>query len=234
MSFREAYFFESEEERNNVRESLRRKEQFLNTSHMLQNAFEKRVEFNRGKCGFIWSGELPELGGEKICVKSIHNPEASVNNLREEFDLQVEAYTHGISTPRPFAYIELQDNTAMLIMQYVRGKNLRELKAEGKKISVEEYKSTCDQLKNELEKLHKDARIYHRDLHEENIILGDDGKAYIIDFGDAKGGVFLSADESDIYSDKKFRDGKATEICFLKKDENILKDLREFVEKKNV
>lgn len=46
----------------------------------------------------------------------------------------------------------------------------------------DEWEKYRDELRDFIKKMHENW-FYHRDLHEKNIIFGDDGKIYVIDFG---------------------------------------------------
>ena len=84
-----------------------------------------------------------------------------------------------------FYYFE-ENNTAYLVMEYLKGKTLADLlqKRQGKlseTAAVTYVRKICEAL----EILHQ-AQLLHRDIKPENIMLADDGRVVLIDFGAAR------------------------------------------------
>ena len=83
-----------------------------------------------------------------------------------------------------FYYFE-ENNTAYMVMEYLQGKTLGELlKRQGKLGEVQALK-LITKVAKALEILHK-AQFLHRDIKPNNIMLADDGRVVLIDFGAAR------------------------------------------------
>lgn len=81
--------------------------------------------------------------------------------------------------------IEEKDNVYyFLVQEYIEGDNLYDLVNSGKSFSYEEVLSILKSLLHILQYLHElNPALIHRDIQPKNIILGPDGKVYLVDFG---------------------------------------------------
>jgi len=78
------------------------------------------------------------------------------------------------------------DKYFILVQEYIKGKNLKYLVQNGKYFSIEEVKNILRSILEILDYIHNlQPPIIHRDINPNNIIIGDDGKVYLVDFGDA-------------------------------------------------
>lgn len=89
--------------------------------------------------------------------------------------------------PRYYDHFEIHEkNNAyyFLVQEYVEGFNLFELVESGKKFSNEEVEYIFKSLLSILKYLHNlNPSLIHRDIQPKNIIMGVDGKVYLVDFG---------------------------------------------------
>ena len=76
------------------------------------------------------------------------------------------------------------ENKPILVMEYVRGKSLRNIINEQSYLLVEEVYLYTQQILNGLEGIH-DAGVVHRDIKPHNIVKKTDGTLVLIDFGTA-------------------------------------------------
>lgn len=89
------------------------------------------------------------------------------------------------SLPRMVDYFEKED-ACYLVMEYIKGKSLAQLLQEGRKFSraeIIEVGITCARV---LACLHsRKPPVYYGDLKPDNLMLSDNGKLYLVDFGSA-------------------------------------------------
>lgn len=199
-----------------------------------QEQYESREQLGIGKSGEVWVGQDP-FYADKTCTKTVHDPHATVNTLRREFEIHQEAERAGIRVPSLLAYIENRESNgdfhAVLAMKAIEGRTLeqwfRDMKKEGHRFQKSEIQKIKERLKQMILQLH-DANIYHRDLHFGNVMIDNEGNLYIIDFGDAK--VTLSSEsEREIYQAEMFKDGQMITVSNLRRDEYILNEITERV-----
>lgn len=71
-----------------------------------------------------------------------------------------------------------------LVMEYIEGKNLQELLDTGRKFSIKETWYLMEEILSLLYVLHKqEPPMVYRDMKPSNIMIGRNGKVYLIDFG---------------------------------------------------
>jgi serine/threonine protein kinase len=84
-----------------------------------------------------------------------------------------------------FYYFE-ENNTAYMVMEYLKGQTLAQLlKQEQGKLSEVKALEHITKVGEALEVLHQ-AQFLHRDIKPDNIMLADDGRVVLIDFGAAR------------------------------------------------
>lgn len=84
-----------------------------------------------------------------------------------------------------FYYFE-ENNTAYMVMEYLRGQTLAKLlKARQGKLTEADALNYITKVGKALEVLHQ-ARFLHRDIKPDNIMLAADGRVVLIDFGAAR------------------------------------------------
>jgi serine/threonine-protein kinase len=89
------------------------------------------------------------------------------------------------SIVRVFYYFE-ENNTAYMVMEYLHGRTLANLLAQrGGKLTESEALSYIEKIGQALELLHQ-SQFLHRDIKPDNIMLTDDGRVVLIDFGAAR------------------------------------------------
>ena len=84
------------------------------------------------------------------------------------------------------------DDINFIVMQFIRGKNLREILREQKNLPFPVFMNYARQMASALAFAHSQG-IIHRDIKPANIMITDDGTVKILDFGLAK---FYEKDES--------------------------------------
>ncbi|GAC1440534.1 MAG: Stk1 family PASTA domain-containing Ser/Thr kinase [Mycobacteriales bacterium] len=76
-------------------------------------------------------------------------------------------------------------NTAYLVMEYVAGRTLRDVIRDGGPLSPSRALSLLEPVLRALSAAHA-AGLVHRDVKPENVLLGDDGRVKVADFGLAR------------------------------------------------
>lgn len=137
----------------------------------------------RGKTGEVYR----DTKDERLCYKTIINFASyeSWNSVEKEahFLEELENFSvEGVRTPRVYSVIDLPEVKA-IVMEFLPAKNIDII--EEKKLPLPEGFDVRDffrRIRAYIQALHE-RNIYHRDLHGGNILIGDDGTPYIIDFG---------------------------------------------------
>ncbi len=83
-----------------------------------------------------------------------------------------------------FYYFE-ENNTAYMVMEYLKGKTLAEFLRQREKLSEAVALKQISQVGEALEIIHQ-GQFLHRDIKPDNIMLADDGRIVLIDFGAAR------------------------------------------------
>jgi serine/threonine-protein kinase len=109
------------------------------------------------------------------------------SNAKQKFLLegQTLGQFHHPGIVQVFYYFE-ENNTAYMVMEYLQGKTLAEfLKQRKGKLSEAKALEYIAKVGEALEIIHQ-AQFLHRDIKPENIMLADDGRVVLIDFGAAR------------------------------------------------
>lgn len=109
------------------------------------------------------------------------------SNAKQKFLLEGQTlgqFNHP-SIVQVFYYFE-ENNTAYMVMEYLRGKTLAEILQQRKgRLSEKETLMYVSQIGEALKLLHS-SQFLHRDIKPDNIMLADDGRIVLIDFGAAR------------------------------------------------
>lgn len=145
------------------------------------------------------------------CVKKIKTIQQIVcNDIEKEHELQEKLRERGVRTPLSIAFLKTEDGN-YLIMERINGHNVKEI-SENPSLMPEsfDYRIFCDSLDEQIAKMHNKGKmedgIYHRDLHERNVMINEEGLPVIIDFGTAvegSGSDFTYEEGVTMYNGKK-------------------------------
>lgn len=162
-----------------------------------------------GAGGFGITYKCYDLKEHKICAIKEYAPSASAIRLKDSLTLAAtsvgrkEIFEHGrekflgeaatLSKLRDIPdVVKIWDcfemnGTAYFVMEFLSGSNLNGIKkAYGGRIGYEIAYGIILQAAECLGKIHKEGKIFHRDISPENIMITSDLEVKIIDFGTAK------------------------------------------------
>jgi serine/threonine-protein kinase len=135
----------------------------------------------RGGMGEVWRARQLSLERE-VAVKILSPELAEESAFVKRFDIEAAALS-ALSHPNVVAIIDRGSHkgTIYFVMEYAKGKSLREKLLHGR-MPVEAAFQITDQLLSALAYAHRQG-IVHRDLKPENILFDDQGVAKVADFG---------------------------------------------------
>lgn len=87
-----------------------------------------------------------------------------------------------------------ENNTAYIVMEFLEGKSLKEILSEKGKLTIDQTLELMLPLMSALQKVHA-HNLIHRDISPANIMLLDDGRVKLLDFGAAR---YYSNDEKSL------------------------------------
>ena len=158
---------------------------------MLGGRYELRDLIGTGGSGAVHLAHDRTLGRD-VAVKLLRPGQDGLAHARLRTEARLAAaLTHpGIARlldlgedERPPA--EGGATTPYLVMEYVAGSTLRQVLRTGDRLTVEKALNVLAQVADALAAVH-DAGIVHRDLKPGNIMLAEDGRAVLLDFGIAR------------------------------------------------
>ncbi len=121
-----------------------------------------------------------------VAIKIIDRTISNDSTFLDRFDREAKALAR-LSHPNIVAvydYGRTSDGLAYLVMEYVHGLNLREA-LQSMAIDVSYSAEVIEAVSQALEYAHSKG-VVHRDIKPENILLSDDGRIKLADFGIAK------------------------------------------------
>jgi tetratricopeptide (TPR) repeat protein len=148
-----------------------------------------------GGMGEVWEG-LDERLGRHVAVKTIRRTDAdtAAARARSAREARILSRLEHPNICRLYEYIEL-DECDLLVMELVRGHNLREAISAG--LNPAQRLEIATGICSALVAAHA-LSIIHRDLKPDNVMVVEDGTAKVLDFGIARSVV---ADTSPVRQD---------------------------------
>jgi serine/threonine-protein kinase len=126
-----------------------------------------------------------QIRRKQVAIKVIN---CDINNDKKAYNMfQQEAMTMAAISNLNVVSIYgsgIYNNKPYLVMDYVRGKSLKDIIRENSYLLVDEVYTYMMQIINGLEACHN-CNIVHRDIKPQNIIKKTDGNVVLIDFGTA-------------------------------------------------
>jgi len=175
----------------------------------------------RGGMGAVFLGVHNETG-DRAAVKVLASHLADDPVFRERFKAEVQTLKQLLhpNIVKLHGYGE-EDGHLYYVMEYIRGRNLQDEMAAGRRFTWREVTRIGVQIALALKHAH-DRGVVHRDLKPANLLLTDDEQIKLTDFGIAKlyGGTHVTADGSvmgtaDYMSPEQARGKQVTSRCDL-------------------
>ena len=158
-------------------------------SELIANRYELGSVVGSGGMSVVYSATDTLLGRE-VAVKMLRSELARDANLRERF--RREAQNAGrLNHPAIVAIYDTGEtlhndqSTPYIVMELVKGRNLKDIVADGGPLSPDEAATTLIPVCEALQVSH-DAGIVHRDIKPANVMITNTGVVKIMDFGIAR------------------------------------------------
>ena len=147
--------------------------------------FKILSKIGEGGMGYVFLAE-DEMLGRQVALKTLNKQFTTDPQLIERFKTEARAQA-GITHPNIvtlYTFFKEQEDYIM-VLEYARGKTLRQMLTEKKKFTEDETKDILIQLLDGLGYAHS-MGVVHRDIKPGNIIIDETGRLKILDFGIAK------------------------------------------------
>jgi len=146
-------------------------------------------EIGRGAMGIVYKATDPYIG-RTVAIKTIRfdvlgqGPERDMAQKR----FMREAHSAGnLSHPNIVTIYDVGEDgdTSYIAMEYIEGTSLEDLISSKKSLSLTEVVSLLEQVANALDTAHRKG-VVHRDIKPANILIDQEGKPHLVDFGIAR------------------------------------------------
>ena len=146
-----------------------------------------RLERKIGSGGMadVWLAEDTELD-RNVAIKILHDRFAQDKEFVQRFQREAQAAA-GLQHPNVVGIFDrgVFDDTYFIAMEYVDGPSLKDLVKGG--MGTQDAIDFTRQILNAARFAHRKG-IIHRDLKPQNVLIDDEGRARVADFGIARGG----------------------------------------------
>ncbi len=138
-------------------------------------------KLGEGGMGVVYLAEDTKLK-RQVAIKFLPGHISANSDERKRFEIEAQAAA-ALNHPNiaTIHAIEESDDQLFLVMEYIEGKELKQLTIDNYQLSIDYATQIAEGLKTAHEK-----GIVHRDIKSSNIMVTDDGKVKIMDFGLAK------------------------------------------------
>ena len=152
---------------------------------LIDGRYQVRSRIARGGMATVYLATDLRLE-RKVAIKVMHGHLSDDLKFRERF-IQEARSAARLANPNVVNVFDQgqDDDMAYLVMEYLPGITLRELLEENGRLTTEQTLDILEAVLAGLSAAHK-AGIVHRDLKPENVLLADDGRIKIGDFGLAR------------------------------------------------
>ena len=144
--------------------------------------YRVKGELGRGGMGAVFLAEQPGLGRE-VAIKELIPSADPVSLKRFLQEAQVMARTSHPNLVQVHD-MELQGNVNYLVMEFIRGRSLRDW-MNGTQIPPPQVFAVMHGVLQALDYAHRHS-IVHRDMKPENVLISDEGMVKVADFGIAR------------------------------------------------
>ena len=142
-------------------------------------------KIGEGGMGVVYKAEDTKLE-RTVAIKFLPRQIAVNSEERERFKIEAKAAA-SLNHPNiaTIYAIEEVDADTFIVMEYIKGKELKELTTEDGELSIEDVTNYATQIAEGLKAAHKRG-VTHRDIKSSNIMITDENQVKIMDFGLAK------------------------------------------------
>ena len=155
-------------------------------SSLLQNRYRIIKQLGSGGMGSVWLAEDTQLDGKLFAIKMLPSilvaNKRAYNQLKSEALVAMKLIHPNIVQIRAF---EENNSNPFLVMDYIRGKSLDRCLVDWGNLNSDEVSSFLKPIAEALDYAHSKG-VVHRDVKPSNIIVGEDGTPYVLDFGIAR------------------------------------------------
>jgi serine/threonine-protein kinase len=165
----------------------------LKNGEVLRNRYRIRERIGQGGMGNIYLADDQRLEGRRCALKEVEHdrtlPTKIQGEAREQFlrEATVLARLDHPNLPKVSDYFSI-GNRDYLVMDYIPGKDLREMMIEAKQhggfLAEKDVLDWAGQLSDALSYLHQqEPPVVHRDIKPSNMKITPDGLLKLVDFG---------------------------------------------------
>lgn len=179
--------------------SAEKKEELKIVENFIKELSENSSLLGAGRAAFVKKFKDETFGAQKICIKYFKKDAdlSFSNTLENEMTLQGKALAAGVKVPEPWLLYRDESGGEFLVMETIDGYSIDDVLTGRAPLPPEvlDYKSPFwDKAKALVEKMHE-AKIFHRDIHEGNIMVDrQTNEPVIIDFGSSTESMLASED----------------------------------------
>ncbi|MBK1810614.1 Stk1 family PASTA domain-containing Ser/Thr kinase [Clostridium sp. YIM B02505] len=152
---------------------------------VLGERYEILEKIGEGGMSYVYKAKCHKLK-RYVAVKILKDSFTNNEEIIEKFKREATAIAN-LTNPNIVNILDVgtQDNIHYIVMEYVKGKNLKEIINEHGKFSYESAISIASKVANALDCAHRN-NIIHRDIKPQNILVTEEGIVKVTDFGIAK------------------------------------------------